>query len=141
MSPGRHVDQFVDGSAGYRFTRCVYKSLSLGGGESCTENIEFPVPDGFNHGLVHVSLHEPDTGRCVSENRFLVDSEQLAWKEHFLKRGDGQGGYTCHAARQQVLPQYEGRSIVPYGLATMDNGEVILAAGCGKSGADADRRQ
>ena len=117
------------------------RRLSLGGGESCTENIEFPVPDGFNHGLVHVSLHEPDTGRCVSENRFLVDSEQLAWKEHFLKRGDGQGGYTCHAARQQVLPQYEGRSIVPYGLATMDNGEVILAAGCGKSGADADRRQ
>ena len=104
------------------------RRLSLGGGESCTENIEFPVPDGFNHGLVHVSLHEPDTGRCVSENRFLVDSEQLAWKEHFLKRGDGQGGYTCHAARQQVLPQYEGRSIVPYGLATMDNGEVILAA-------------
>ena len=104
------------------------RSLNVGAGESCTERIEFPVPDGFNHGLVHVSLHEPDTGRCVSENRFLVDSEQLAWKEHFLKRGDGQGGYTCHAAQQQVLPQYERRRIVPYGLATMDNGEVILAA-------------
>ncbi len=102
--------------------------LSVGAGKSHTESIELPVPEGFNYGYVHVSLHEPDTGRSVSENRILIESEPLSWKQHFITRGDGQGGYTCIAAQQQVLPQYEGRRIVPYGLATMDNGEVICAA-------------
>jgi hypothetical protein len=102
--------------------------LSVGAGKSHTESIKLPVPVGFNYGYVHVSLHEPDTGRSVSENRILIESEPLSWKEHFVKRGDGQGGYTCIAAQQQVMPQYEGRQIALYGLATMDNGEVICAA-------------
>ena len=102
--------------------------LGVDAGESHIESIELPVPEGFNYGYIHASLHEPDTGRCISENRIHVESEQLSWKQHFIKRGDGQGGYTCIAAQQQVLPQYEGRRIVPYGLATMDNGEVICAA-------------
>ena len=102
--------------------------LGVDAGKSHIESIELPVPEGFNYGYIHASLHEPDTGRCISENRIHVESEQLSWKQHFIKRGDGQGGYTCIAAQQQVLPQYEGRRIVPYGLATMDNGEVICAA-------------
>jgi hypothetical protein len=104
------------------------RRLRISAGASHLENIEFPVPDGFNYGLVHVSLHEPDSGRCLSENRILVDAEELSWKEHFVKRGDGQGGYTCLAAQQQVLPLYDGCPTVPHGLATMDNGEVMCAA-------------
>ncbi len=102
--------------------------LRVGAGKSHTESIELPVPAGFNYGFVNVSLHEPDTGRSVSENRILIESEPLAWKEHFIKRGDGQGGYTCLAAQQQLLRPYQGRRINPYGLATMDNGEVLCAA-------------
>ena len=102
--------------------------LSVGAGKSHTESIELPVPAGFKYGFVNVSLYEPDTGRCLSENRILVDSEQLSWKKHFIKRGDGQGGYTCIAAQQQVMPQHEGRRITLYGLTTMDNGEIICAA-------------
>ena len=108
--------------------------LSVGAGKSHVESIELPVPAGFNYGFVNVSLHEPDTGRCVSENRILVELEPLAWKEHFIKRGDGQGGYTCIAAQQQLLRPYQGCRIIPYGLATMDNGEVICAATAWSSG-------
>ncbi|MDP7397731.1 MAG: sialidase family protein [Lentisphaeria bacterium] len=102
--------------------------LRVGAGKSHTQSIELPVPVGFNYGFVNVSLHEPDTNRCLSENRILVESDPLSWKEHFIKRGDGQGGYTCLAAQQQLLRPYQGRRINPYGLATMDNGEVICAA-------------
>ncbi len=102
--------------------------LRVGAGKSHTQSIELPVPAGFNYGFVNVSLHEPDTNRCLSENRILVELDPLSWKEHFIKRGDGQGGYTCLAAQQQLLRPYQGRRINPYGLATMDNGEVICAA-------------
>jgi hypothetical protein len=102
--------------------------LRVAAGKSHTESIELPVPMGFNYGFVNVSLHEPDTGRSVSENRILIESEPLSWKEHFIKRGDGQGGYTCSAAQQQLLRPYQGRRINPYGLVTMDNGEVLCAA-------------
>jgi hypothetical protein len=103
-------------------------TLSVDAGESSINSIELPLPAGFKYGFIHMSLHEPETGRCLSENRRLVESERLSWKEHFIKRGDGNGGYTCHRAEQQILPRYQGRLIVPYGLATMDNGEVICAA-------------
>ena len=103
-------------------------SLNVDAGQSSINSIELPIPAGFKYGFIHMSLHEPETGRCLSENRSVVESEQLSWKEHFIKRGDGNGGYTCLRAEQQILPRYQGRLIVPYGLATMDNGEVICAA-------------
>jgi hypothetical protein len=103
-------------------------SLNVDAGQSSINRIELPIPAGFKYGFIHMSLHEPETGRCLSENRGLVEAEPLSWKEHFIKRGDGNGGYTCLRAEQQILPQYQGRLIVPYGLATMDNGEVICAA-------------
>ncbi len=103
-------------------------TLSVDAGQSSIHSIELPLPAGSKYGFIHMSLHEPETGRCLSESRSLVESERLSWKEHFIKRGDGNGGYTCHRAEQQILPRYQGRLIVPYGLATMDNGEVICAA-------------
>ena len=108
--------------------------LRVAAGKSHTQSIELPVPVGFNYGFVNVSLHEPDTNRCLSENRILIESEPLAWKEHFIKRGDGQGGYACIAAQQQLLRPYQGHRIVPFGLATMDNGEVLCAATAWSSG-------
>ncbi|MAE66563.1 MAG: hypothetical protein CMJ18_20020 [Phycisphaeraceae bacterium] len=102
--------------------------LSVGAGASQVEPVAIRVPTGFRHGTLHVSLHELDSGRCVSENRILVESEPLSWKEHFVRRGDGRGGCICQSAHQQVMPRYEGRPIIPYGLATMDNGQVICVA-------------
>jgi len=90
--------------------------------------VELPLPEEFNFGFVCVALYEPDSGRCVSENRFLVEADPLSWKEHYVKRADGRNGYTCHAAQMQFLPRYEGRKTAPYGLATMDNGEVVCVA-------------
>jgi hypothetical protein len=93
--------------------------------ESHVESVELPLPEEFNFGFVCVALYEPDSGRCVSENRFLVEADPLSWKEHYVKRADGRNGYTCHSAQMQFLPRYEGRKTAPYGLATMDNGEVV----------------
>ena len=114
--------------------------LRVAAGKSHTESIELPVPVGFNYGFVNVSLYEPDTGRSLSENRILVESEPLSWKEHFVKRGNGQGGYTCIAAQQQLLRPYQGRRINPYGLTTMDNGEVLCAAIAWSSGAEPEEQ-
>jgi len=100
----------------------------VGPGESHVETVKLPIPEGFSFGFVCLTLHEPDSGRCVSENRILVEADRLSWKEHFVKRADGKGGYTCEAAQMQFMPQYEGRKIAPYGLATMEDGEVVCVA-------------
>jgi len=102
--------------------------LRIGPGESHVETVELPIPEGFNYGFAGVALYERDSGRCVSENRFLIEADLLSWKKHTIKRADGSDGYTCHAAQMQFMPQYEGRKTVPYGLATMENSEVVCVA-------------
>ena len=50
------------------------------------------------------------------------------WKEHHIKRADDQGGWISHPAQIQFIHRgdEEGNSSA-YGLAQMDNGEVVLA--------------
>lgn len=61
--------------------------------------------------------------------------EQLGWKPHWIKQGDGKGGWRCRPAEIQFLhagdqktPYFERKfpSFVPFGVEQMDNGEVIL---------------
>lgn len=52
--------------------------------------------------------------------------EGLGWKPHPLKQGDGRGGWVVHPAEYQFLHPHTGRSICPFGVAQMDNGEIIL---------------
>ncbi|MAE66567.1 MAG: hypothetical protein CMJ18_20040 [Phycisphaeraceae bacterium] len=94
-------------------------------GASHVEVLDLPVPEPFNYGFVGVDLHEPDSGRHESENRFLVEADPLSWKPHFIRRGDGRGGCTCDAAQMQLMPLYEGRLIAPYGLAAMGDGRIV----------------
>ena len=49
----------------------------------------------------------------------------LGWKKHFVRQCNGKGGYTCHPAKMNVLPRFEGRQVWPYSMTMMDNGEVI----------------
>ena len=50
----------------------------------------------------------------------------LGWKEHFIKRGDGRGGWQVRPAEYQILQYPDGLWTPPFGLALMDNGELIL---------------
>lgn len=52
--------------------------------------------------------------------------EGRGWKPHPLKQGDGRGGWVVHPAEYQLLHPRTGRSICPFGVAQMDNGEIIL---------------
>ena len=88
-------------------------------GASHVEDLRLPVPESFIFGFVSVDLHEPDTERHESENRFLVEADPLSWKPHFIRRFDGRGGCTCDAAQMQFMPLHDGRLIAPYGLASM----------------------
>lgn len=103
--------------------------------------LELPVAAEFEFGELAVSLAEPGTGRCLSRNLMLVEAEPLSWKKHFIRIEDGRGGCTCHAAQMRFLPRFEGRKVTPFGLAQMDNGEVILVGsgghGHGESGEQA----
>ena len=60
--------------------------------------------------------------------------ERFSWKEHHVLRGDGEGGFDVHPAEYQFVPRYEGVKVLPFGLAAMDNGEILLmgAARTGK---------
>ena len=61
-------------------------------------------------------------------------SEALSWKEHRVLHGDGRGGHRVHPAEYQFVPRYQGVKVLPFGLAAMDNGEILLmgAARTGK---------
>ena len=95
------------------------------------ETVEHPVAPGFDFGRLDVVLVEPGTSRCLSESGFLVEAEALSWKKHFVRREDGRGGCTCHEAQMQFVPRFEGRVVCPFGLAQMDNGEIILVGAGG----------
>lgn len=62
---------------------------------------------------------------------FEIDLEDvmaisLGWKEHFVKQGDGHGGWEVRPAEYQILQHPDGLWTPPFGLALMDNGELIL---------------
>lgn len=55
--------------------------------------------------------------------------EPLGWKPHPIKQGDGRGGWIVRSGEYQFLVrQNVGVYLFPYGLAQMDDGEIMLAA-------------
>lgn len=64
--------------------------------------------------------------------------------DHSIRRGDGKGGWLRHRAEIQFLHRLPGGGVKPFGIAQMDNGEVILAASwddgsSARSGADREK--
>jgi len=54
--------------------------------------------------------------------------EPLGFKEHPIRVGDGRGGWKLKSAECQFIHVPGATNIMPFGLAQMDNGEVLLLA-------------
>ena len=52
----------------------------------------------------------------------------LGWKQHWVRVGDDKDRWTVRPAEYQILHHPDGRWTPPFGLAKMDNGEIILMA-------------
>ena len=59
--------------------------------------------------------------------RLRRDEDPSGWKSHVVRKGDGKGGWTCQQGEFQFLHTSYAKWLMPFGLAQMDNGEVILA--------------
>lgn len=57
------------------------------------------------------------------------DRAVTGFKEHFIRKGDGKGGWTLRAAEYRMITSRGDGHLMPYGVAEMDNGEVIIVAG------------
>ncbi|MFH0963079.1 MAG: sialidase family protein [Planctomycetota bacterium] len=82
-----------------------------------------------------VYIEVPDFGTLAVYDRSLTparvrmvrDEDAPGWKEHAVRKGDGSGGWVYQPAKFQFLNAPYGATVMPFGLALMDNGEVILA--------------
>lgn len=63
----------------------------------------------------------------------MFRGEDMGWKDHNIRVGDGKGGFLCKKGESQFLLA-TGFSLMPFGLAQMDNGEVILIAAATEEG-------
>lgn len=81
-----------------------------------------------------VYIEVPDFGTLAVYDRSLAparirmagDEDAPGWKEHAVRKGDGKGGWDYRPARFRFLHAPYGKTLMPFGLALMDNGEVIL---------------
>ena len=48
------------------------------------------------------------------------------WRPHHIREGDGQGGWILRPAEYQLLHHPQGANTAVFGLAKMDNGQIIL---------------
>ncbi len=67
---------------------------------------------------------------CVSGATAADTAERpdnIGWKPHFVRKGNGRAGWTYQPAQYQFLHRPDGRYVMGFGLAQMDNGEVIFA--------------
>ncbi|MFH1006908.1 MAG: sialidase family protein [Candidatus Latescibacterota bacterium] len=60
--------------------------------------------------------------------------ERLGFKTHQIRQGDGKGGWISREARYGVLGSPSGEYIMPYGVAQMENGEIIMTMGMLENG-------
>jgi hypothetical protein len=49
-----------------------------------------------------------------------------AWQEHFIRQGDGNGGWVTRPALRQVLKHPDANFTMPFGLVRIDNGELVI---------------
>ena len=60
--------------------------------------------------------------------------ETTGFKEHFIRKGDGRGGWTLTKGVYRMLNSRSNEYLMPYGVAAMENGQIILAAGMQEKG-------
>ena len=70
------------------------------------------------------------TGALLASAPVRAESadEHTGFRRHWVRKGDGKGAWKIQAAEIQFLHRKTGSGIKPFGIAQMDNGEVILAA-------------
>ena len=56
------------------------------------------------------------------------DRDPVGWKPHDIRKGDGKGGWIWQKGELQFLHARYGKTIMPFGLTKMDNGELVLVA-------------
>jgi hypothetical protein len=54
--------------------------------------------------------------------------EPVGWKPHTIKQGDGHGGWVERPAEFRFVHKKDGKYVFPFGLAQLDNREVLLLA-------------
>ena len=67
-----------------------------------------------------------EKGRTVCRRTLRLEDQELSWKVHHVLQGDGKRGFKVLDARYRFLPRDGEAKVVPYGLAEMDNGQIIL---------------
>ena len=55
-------------------------------------------------------------------------NEVLSWKNHCVLQSDGRGGFVVRPGQLRFLPRSRDQQVWPFGLAKMDNDEMVLAA-------------
>ena len=63
--------------------------------------------------------------------------DHKGWKPHLVRKGNHKGGWTSHPAQYQFLHKDTGRYVMPFGVAQMDNGEVLFAGSWHDNSAEA----
>ncbi|MBI3921366.1 MAG: hypothetical protein HY318_08120 [Armatimonadetes bacterium] len=96
--------------------------------EKREEMLEMPVSSEY-FGNINIALTDTSLSEQVFSQVYYLEREELSWKEHRVLQGDGKGEYVCHPAKFQFLPLFRGIVVFPFGLAEMDNGEIVFA-GC-----------
>ena len=78
-------------------------------------------------GRLYVTIEDRESARTLRRCVCDPEQEEFSWKEHRVQHGDGRGGFVSRPAQYQFIARYQGARVVPYGLARMDNGEIVLA--------------
>lgn len=66
-------------------------------------------------------------GTMLSMNQTNDARFDASWQEHRVLQRNDCGGYTAHAAQLRFLMPCDQTMVCPFGLARMDNGEIVVA--------------
>jgi len=81
-----------------------------------------------------VYIEVPDFGTLAVYDRSLTptrirrafDEDPPGWKDHAVRKSDGSGGWSYHPGKFRFLHAAYGKQVMAFGLARMDNDEIIL---------------
>ncbi len=59
----------------------------------------------------------------------MLEDDAVGYRAHWVRRGDGRGGWTLQSALYRMITGQSDGFLMPYGVAQMDDGEVILVGG------------
>ena len=86
------------------------------------------LQDALLRATVLVAIGQDTGGTYVREH--VPQHWDFAWKKHFVRHGDGEGGWAFREARLRFLPRCNGSRVIGFGLAAMDNGELVVMGTC-----------